>query len=48
MSDHYPLDSHGDAFADSGEHHELEDSPKGARGAASHHGRADLQLGYEC
>lgn len=48
MSDHCPPDSHGDAFADPGDHHKLEDSPEGARGAASHHGRSDLQLGHEC
>lgn len=37
-------DSHGCAFADSGEHHEFEGSPEGAWGTASHHGRADLQF----
>ena len=40
-------DSHVCAFADSGEHHELEDSPEGAWGTASHHGRADLQFRHE-
>lgn len=42
------LTSDGFTFADSGEHYKLEDSPEGAWGTASHHGRADLQLRHEC
>lgn len=43
-----PPGSHGCAFAGSGEHHKPEDSPEGAWGTASHHGRADLQFWHEC
>lgn len=42
------LNSRGFTFAGSGEHYKLEDSPEGAWGTASHHGRADLQLRHEC
>lgn len=41
------LNSHGFTFADSREHYKPEDSPEGAWGTESHHGRADLQLRHE-